>query len=143
MKKIKFLKLIIPALFIAMASFSGCEKTNTVDNNSQETWVWSFDGLTTLDLYSSENKYHTTVVGDFSDPSHIGDRDVLFANNTWTYYKMVGDTMYVRGENENFPPIGAQYGKWLIHQHTEQYLEMEYMGTLPAIPIITDYLFNR
>jgi hypothetical protein len=139
MKRLAY--LIIPVLSLVLAGFSGCEKSNMAVNDEQETWVWSMENLTvTLNLYPNENKYYTTVVG--SIPENSGVRSILFSNNTWVYYKMAGDTMYIRRENENFPTSNDRYNKWLIHQYSEQHLEMEYAGTLPAIPIITNYLFN-
>jgi hypothetical protein len=134
--KRKFL-LLIPALMLVMSSFSGCEQKSL--ENLQEEWVWTQGNANvTLNLYPTESKFYSTV--ENINSSGVGN--ILFPNNTWVYYKMVGDTMYTRKENENFPDGNARYGKWLIHQHTEQYLEMEYAGTLPTIPTITNYLFN-
>ncbi|MDR2823841.1 MAG: hypothetical protein LBB41_01415 [Prevotellaceae bacterium] len=138
MKKIIY--IIIPALMLTMMGVGGCEKAETV--NSNETWVWSMEDslIVTLNLYPNEGKFYTRVVGNI--PANSGIKSIMFGDDVWSYYKMVGDIMYIRHENEEFPTQDDRYNKWLIRQHTEQYLEMEYAGTLPAIPIITYYLFN-
>jgi hypothetical protein len=119
---------------------SGTEQPNDDDIDVPEHWVWSQSGVTMkLDLYPLENKFYTTV--EEESPNHL---NIFFQNDTWIYYKMVGDIMYVRRENESFPTESAQYNKWLILQHNEQYFEMDYAGVLPAIPTsITHYLFSR
>jgi hypothetical protein len=144
MKKNKFiLKLIyiiVPALMLVMSSFSGCEKQNIQGTGAQENWIWSQDGVTVrLNLYQSESKFYSIVEEETTE--HL---NIFFQNDTWTYYKMVGDTMYVILENETFPTESDRYNKWLILQYNEQNFEMEYVGTLPTIPTaIIKYLFNH
>ncbi|MDR2927171.1 MAG: hypothetical protein LBV41_03050 [Cytophagaceae bacterium] len=136
--------LKITAIILMFAgSFYSCDEKDYPNNtNAPERWVWTMEDLTvTLEFYPAENKFYTTVNGEI--PLNSGIHSILFANDAWMYYKMMNDTlMYVRGETGEFPTEDARHNKWLIHRHTEDILEIEYYGTLPAIPIITRYLFN-
>jgi hypothetical protein len=125
--------LIIATMLTAFKCGGGNEPEP--EPNLQEKWVWiQGDKKVILDLHQTESKYYTTVEGE--------NQFILFPDSMWTYYKIVNDTMYTRWENGEFPTGNDQFGKWIILQHTDQNFELVYVGTLPTIPIIRNYLFN-
>ena len=136
--KTTFYKLIPALLFLI--SFCGCggnppcDDCNTPnDTTNVEKWIWMQN--VTLDLYPKDNKLYSTIIA----PSNI---IIMFLDDNWLYYKMVGDTMYIRGEGYDFPAENDSYGKFLILQHTEEFLEMKYLGITTG-NCVTYYLFNR
>jgi hypothetical protein len=112
---------------------------NFNSSGTAKKWLWTMADLTvTLEFYPAEGKYYSTVDDNLPNGIH----SILFQNDTWMYYKTEGNMMYIRGENEEFPNENDLYNKWFILQHTEEVLELEYAGYLPAVPVISKYLFT-
>ncbi len=64
---------------------------------------------------------------------------VLFADNSWTYYVMRGDTLQVIGENGDIDSNNV----WLVNKLSETTMSMKYIGFHPkSVTAIFDYLFN-
>jgi len=73
MKKIKFLKILIPALLIAMASFSGCERLNVEPSNVQIYGVWS--------LCSTRGGFSPDFTYNVGEILWAIDNDTIFVSN--------------------------------------------------------------
>lgn len=130
--KTKVLKLMIfPLLLIVLVGLASCEK-----KEKDEKWIWESDEVVvTLTFYptgENEGKFHTSVTED--NPM------LMFYDNVWQYYKIEGDMMSVSSNGE-FPSEINQQNAWLIRQHTEEVLELEYTGIAPANRI-GRYLFK-
>ncbi len=107
-----------------------CEK-----NRNPQTWECVIDGVATitLDFYKNENKYYSGVN---KEPQSLS---VLFADNSWTYYVMRGDTLQVIGENGDIDSNNV----WLVNKLSETTMSMKYIGFHPkSVTAIFDYLFN-
>ena len=135
MKKLIF--RILPAVILFVAAIvvlGGCEKKKYVHK-----WECILpDGITkiTLDMYDDDNKYYSYVSSQNSM--------VLFKNEQWVYYKMVGDTLKVikRGDNDTLPEITYSNDLWLIAKPSSSTMEMKFIGFLPTIPYQIEYKFN-
>ena len=135
MKKLIF--RILPAVILFMAAIvvlGGCEKKKYIHK-----WECILpDGITkiTLDMYDDDNKYYSYVSSQNSM--------VLFKNEQWVYYKMVGDTLKVikRGDNDTLPEITYSNDLWLIAKPSSSTMEMKFIGFLPTIPYQIEYKFN-
>ena len=90
----------------------------------------------TLDMYDSDNKYYSYVSSQNSM--------VLFKNEQWVYYKLVGDTLKVikRGDNDTLPEITYSNDLWLSAKPSSSTMEMKFIGFLPTIPYQIEYKFN-
>ena len=135
MKKLNF--IILPAVILLVAAvvvLGGCEKKKCIHK-----WECILpDGITkiTLDMYDDDNKYYSYVSSQNSM--------VLFKNEQWVYYKMVGDTLKVikRGDNDTLPEITYSNDLWLIAKPSSSTMEMKFIGFLPTIPYQIEYKFN-
>lgn len=135
MKKLNF--RILPAVILLVAAvvvLGGCEKKKYIHK-----WECILpDGITkiTLDMYDDDNKYYSYVSSQNSM--------VLFKNEQWVYYKMVGDTLKVikRGDNDTLPEITYSNDLWLIAKPSSSTMEMKFIGFLPTIPYQIEYKFN-
>jgi len=135
MKKLIF--RILPAVILFVAAIvvlGGCEKKKYIHK-----WECILpDGITkiTLDMYDDDNKYYSYVSSQNSM--------VLFKNEQWVYYKMVGDTLKVikRGDNDTLPEITYSNDLWLIAKPSSSTMEMKFIGFLPTIPYQIEYKFN-
>ena len=135
MKKLNF--IILPAVILLVAAvvvLGGCEKKKYIHK-----WECILpDGITkiTLDMYDDDNKYYSYVSSQNSM--------VLFKNEQWVYYKMVGDTLKVikRGDNDTLPEITYSNDLWLIAKPSSSTIEMKFIGFLPTIPYQIEYKFN-
>ena len=135
MKKVIF--RILPAVILFVAAIvvlGGCEKKKYIHK-----WECILpDGITkiTLDMYDDDNKYYSYVSSQNSM--------VLFKNEQWVYYKMVGDTLKVikRGDNDTLPEITYSNDLWLIAKPSSSTMEMKFIGFLPTIPYQIEYKFN-
>ena len=135
MKKLNF--IILPAVILLVAAvvvLGGCEKKKYIHK-----WECILpDGITkiTLDMYDDDNKYYSYVSSQNSM--------VLFKNEQWVYYKMVGDTLKVikRGDNDTLPEITYSNDLWLIAKPSSSTMEMKFIGFLPTIPYQIEYKFN-
>ena len=135
MKKVIFRILPAVILFlVAIVVLGGCEKKKYIHK-----WECILpDGITkiTLDMYDDDNKYYSYVSSQNSM--------VLFKNEQWVYYKMVGDTLKVikRGDNDTLPEITYSNDLWLIAKPSSSTMEMKFIGFLPTIPYQIEYKFN-
>ena len=135
MKKLIFRILPAVILFlVAIVVLGGCEKKKYIHK-----WECILpDGITkiTLDMYDDDNKYYSYVSSQNSM--------VLFKNEQWVYYKMVGDTLKVtkRGDNDTLPEITYSNDLWLIAKPSSSTMEMKFIGFLPTIPYQIEYKFN-
>ena len=128
---------ILPAVILFVAAvvvMGGCEKKKYIHK-----WECILpDGITkiTLDMYDDDNKYYSYVSSQNSM--------VLFKNEQWVYYKMVGDTLKVikRGDNDTLPEITYSNDLWLIAKPSSSTMEMKFIGFLPTIPYQIEYKFN-
>ena len=128
---------ILPAVILFVAAIvvlGGCEKKKYIHK-----WECILpDGITkiTLDMYDDDNKYYSYVSSQNSM--------VLFKNEQWVYYKMVGDTLKVikRGDNDTLPEITYSNDLWLIAKPSSSTMEMKFIGFLPTIPYQIEYKFN-
>ena len=128
---------ILPAVILLVAAvvvLGGCEKKKYIHK-----WECILpDGITkiTLDMYDDDNKYYSYVSSQNSM--------VLFKNEQWVYYKMVGDTLKVikRGDNDTLPEITYSNDLWLIAKPSSSTMEMKFIGFLPTIPYQIEYKFN-
>ena len=128
---------ILPAVILFVAAvvvLGGCEKKKYIHK-----WECILpDGITkiTLDMYDDDNKYYSYVSSQNSM--------VLFKNEQWVYYKMVGDTLKVikRGDNDTLPEITYSNDLWLIAKPSSSTMEMKFIGFLPTIPYQIEYKFN-
>ena len=128
---------ILPAVILLVAAIvvlGGCEKKKYIHK-----WECILpDGITkiTLDMYDDDNKYYSYVSSQNSM--------VLFKNEQWVYYKMVGDTLKVikRGDNDTLPEITYSNDLWLIAKPSSSTMEMKFIGFLPTIPYQIEYKFN-
>ena len=128
---------ILPAVIlflVAIVVLGGCEKKKYIHK-----WECILpDGITkiTLDMYDDDNKYYSYVSSQNSM--------VLFKNEQWVYYKMVGDTLKVtkRGDNDTLPEITYSNDLWLIAKPSSSTMEMKFIGFLPTIPYQIEYKFN-
>ena len=135
MEKLNF--RILPAVILFVAAIvvlGGCEKKKYIHK-----WECILpDGITkiTLDMYDDDNKYYSYVSSQNSM--------VLFKNEQWVYYKMVGDTLKVikRGDNDTLPEITYSNDLWLIAKPSSSTMEMKFIGFLPTIPYQIEYKFN-
>ena len=135
MKKLIF--RILPAVILFVAAIvvlGGREKKKYIHK-----WECILpDGITkiTLDMYDDDNKYYSYVSSQNSM--------VLFKNEQWVYYKMVGDTLKVikRGDNDTLPEITYSNDLWLIAKPSSSTMEMKFIGFLPTIPYQIEYKFN-
>ena len=128
---------ILPAVILLVAAIvvlGRCEKKKYIHK-----WECILpDGITkiTLDMYDDDNKYYSYVSSQNSM--------VLFKNEQWVYYKMVGDTLKVikRGDNDTLPEITYSNDLWLIAKPSSSTMEMKFIGFLPTIPYQIEYKFN-
>ena len=128
---------ILPTVILLVAAIvvlGGCEKKKYIHK-----WECILpDGITkiTLDMYDDDNKYYSYVSSQNSM--------VLFKNEQWVYYKMVGDTLKVikRGDNDTLPEITYSNDLWLIAKPSSSTMEMKFIGFLPTIPYQIEYKFN-
>ena len=104
-----------------------------------ENWVWSQCGYTVkLKLCPTDSTFYSSVQGE-SECNGFLRQFIIFPDDYFCYYKIVGDTMYIRAENQDFH---AGNGNWLIYQYTEEVLKMRRIGNYPDI-YVTYYWFNR
>ncbi len=128
MKRTK--KLLPAVLLLLVVAFSGCER-----NGNPQTWESVIDGVATitLDFYENENKYYSRVN---KEPQSLS---VLFADDSWTYYVMKGDTLQVIGENGDTDSNNV----WLVNKLSETTMSMKYIGFHPTdVTAILHYSFN-
>lgn len=88
-------------------------------------------------MYDSDNKYYSYVSPQNSM--------VLFQNEQWVYYKMVGDTLKVikRGENDTLSEIAYSNDLWLVFRPSSSTMKMIYIGIQPAHNLYpNEYTFN-
>ena len=136
MKKLIFKTL--PAAILLIGAFivlGGCEKKKNF--HKWECILPESIATITLDMYDSDNKYYSYVSPQNSM--------VLFQNEQWVYYKMVGDTLKVikRGENDTLSEIAYSNDLWLVFRPSSSTMKMIYIGIQPAHNLYpNEYMFN-
>ena len=136
MKKLIF--RILPAVILLVAAvvvLGGCEKKKYI--HKWECILPESIATITLDMYDSDNKYYSYVSPQNSM--------VLFQNEQWVYYKMVGDTLKVikRGDNDTLPEMAHSNDLWLVSKPSSSTMKMKYIGIQPAHHLYpNEYTFN-
>ena len=136
MKK-QFIKSL-SAVILLVAAFivlGGCEKKKNF--HKWECILPESIATITLDMYDSDNKYYSYVSPQNSM--------VLFQNEQWVYYKMVGDTLKVikRGDNDTLPEMAHSNDLWLVFRPSSSTMKMKYIGIQPAHHLYpNEYTFN-
>ena len=134
----KLISKILPAAILLIGAFivlGGCEKKKNF--HKWECILPESIATITLDMYDSDNKYYSYVSPQNSM--------VLFQNEQWVYYKMVGDTLKVikRGENDTLSEIAYSNDLWLVFRPSSSTMKMIYIGIQPAHNLYPDeYMFN-
>ena len=124
--------LLLVAAFIVL---SGCEKKKNF--HKWECLLPDDTTIITLDMYDGDNKYYSYVSPQNSM--------VLFQNEQWVYYKMVGDTLKVikRGDNDTLPEMAHSNDLWLVFRPSSSTMKMIYIGIQPAHHLYpNEYTFN-
>ena len=124
--------LLLVAAFIVL---SGCEKKKNF--HKWECLLPDDTTIITLDMYDGDNKYYSYVSPQNSM--------VLFQNEQWVYYKMVGDTLKVikRGDNDTLPEMAYSNDLWLVSKPSSSTMKMIYIGIQPAHHLYpNEYTFN-
>ena len=122
-------------LIVAFIVLSGCEKKKNF--HKWECILPESIATITLDMYDSDNKYYSYVSPQNSM--------VLFQNEQWVYYKMVGDTLKVikRGDNNTLPEMAYSNDLWLVSKPSSSTMKMIYIGIQPAHHLYpNEYTFN-
>ena len=136
MKK-QFIKSL-SAVILLVAAFivlGGCEKKKNF--HKWECLLPDDTTIITLDMYDGDNKYYSYVSPQNSM--------VLFQNEQWVYYKMVGDTLKVikRGDNDTLPEMAHSNDLWLVFRPSSSTMKMIYIGIQPAHHLYpNEYTFN-
>ena len=134
----KWIIRTLPTILLLIGAFivlSGCEKKK----NFHKWECLLPDGTTTitLDMYDDDKKYYSYVSPQNSM--------VLFQNEQWVYYKMVGDTLKVikRGDNNTLPEMAYSNDLWLVSKPSSSTMKMIYIGIQPAHHLYpNEYTFN-
>ena len=132
----KWIIRTLPTILLLIGAFivfSGCEKKKNF--HKWECLLPDSTTTITLDMYDDDKKYYSYVSPQNSM--------VLFQNEQWVYYKMVGDTLKIikRGDNDTLPEMAHSNDLWLVSKPSSSTMEMKYIGFLPTIPYQTDYKF--
>ncbi len=134
----KLISKILPVVILLIGAFivlGGCEKKKNF--HKWECILPESIATITLDMYDSDNKYYSYVSPQNSM--------VLFQNEQWVYYKMVGDTLKVikRGENDTLSEIAYSNDLWLVFRPSSSTMKMIYIGIQPAHNLYpNEYMFN-
>lgn len=134
----KWIIRTLPTILLLIGAFivlSGCEKKKNF--HKWECILPESIATITLDMYDSNNKYYSYVSPQNSM--------VLFQNEQWVYYKMVGDTLKVikRGENDTLSEIAYSNDLWLVFRPSSSTMKMIYIGIQPAHHLYpNEYTFN-
>ena len=124
--------ILLAGVFIVL---SRCEKKKNF--HKWECILPESIATITLDMYDSDNKYYSYVSPQNSM--------VLFQNEQWVYYKMVGDTLKVikRGDNDTLPEMAHSNDLWLVSKTSSSTMKMKYIGIQPAHHLYpNEYTFN-
>ena len=136
MKK-QFIKTLSAVILLAgvFIVLGGCEKKKNF--HKWECLLPDDTTIITLDMYDGDNKYYSYVSPQNSM--------VLFQNEQWVYYKMVGDTLKVikRGDNDTLPEMAHSNDLWLVFRPSSSTMKMIYIGIQPAHNLYpNEYTFN-
>lgn len=124
--------ILLAGVFIVL---SRCEKKKNF--HKWECLLPDSTTTITLDMYDDDKKYYSYVSPQNSM--------VLFQNEQWVYYKMVGDTLKVikRGENDTLSEIAYSNDLWLVFRPSSSTMKMIYIGIQPAHNLYpNEYMFN-